>query len=98
MPAPKRTVAPSASIHRRFAAPIPGRASIGFSGLQFLGSIMTADNSFFDLSGHVKGVRFETLAKICEVRDCRPGGLIEYKSERQVTNSRARPSGPETSK
>jgi hypothetical protein len=61
MPAPNRTVAPSGSIHRRFAAPTPGRVSIGFSGLQFLGSIMTGDNSLFDFSGCVKGVRFETL-------------------------------------
>jgi putative transcriptional regulator len=29
-------------------------------------------------SGRVKGVRFETLAKICEVLDCQPGELLEY--------------------
>ena len=29
-------------------------------------------------SGRVKGVRFETLAKICEVLDCQPGDLLEY--------------------
>jgi putative transcriptional regulator len=32
-------------------------------------------------SGHVKGVRFETLAKICEVLDCQPSDLLEYKPE-----------------
>jgi putative transcriptional regulator len=28
-------------------------------------------------SGKVKGVRFETLAKICAVLDCQPGDLLE---------------------
>jgi putative transcriptional regulator len=34
-------------------------------------------------SGRVKGMRFETLAKICEVLDCQPGDLLEYKCEDQ---------------
>ena len=34
-------------------------------------------------SGRVKGVRFETLAKICEVLDCQPGDLLEYKPDGQ---------------
>ena len=29
-------------------------------------------------SGKVKGVRFETLEKICEVLQCQPGDLLEY--------------------
>ena len=29
-------------------------------------------------SGKVKGVRFETLAKLCEALDCKPGDLIDY--------------------
>lgn len=28
--------------------------------------------------GKVKGVRFETLEKICEYLDCQPGDLLEY--------------------
>ncbi|MGU3493867.1 helix-turn-helix domain-containing protein [Xanthobacteraceae bacterium A53D] len=28
--------------------------------------------------GKVKGVRFETLEKICEYLDCQPGDLIRY--------------------
>lgn len=28
--------------------------------------------------GKVKGVRFETLAKLCDVLDCKPGDLIDY--------------------
>lgn len=28
--------------------------------------------------GHVKGVRFETLARICACLDCQPGDLLSY--------------------
>ena len=28
-------------------------------------------------SGKVKGVRFETLARICDVLECQPGALLE---------------------
>lgn len=28
--------------------------------------------------GHVKGVRFETLARICQYLDCQPGDLLEF--------------------
>jgi putative transcriptional regulator len=31
--------------------------------------------------GHVKGVRFETLSKICEALDCQPGDLLEYRPD-----------------
>ncbi len=30
-------------------------------------------------SGKVKGVRFETLDKICAALDCQPGELLEYR-------------------
>ena len=30
-------------------------------------------------SSKVKGVRFETLDKICAVLECQPGDLLEYK-------------------
>lgn len=29
-------------------------------------------------SGKVKGVRFETLLKLCEALDCKPGDIIDY--------------------
>ena len=32
-------------------------------------------------TGKMKGVRFETMAKICEVLECQPGDLFEYESE-----------------
>ena len=33
-------------------------------------------------SGKVKGVRFETLDKICDALACQPGDLLEHKSGR----------------
>jgi putative transcriptional regulator len=32
-------------------------------------------------SGKVKGVRFETLEKICETLQCQPGDILEYRAE-----------------
>ena len=32
-------------------------------------------------SGKVRGVRFETLAKICEALECQPGDILEYRRE-----------------
>lgn len=29
-------------------------------------------------TGKVKGVRFSTLAKICEVLECQPGDILSY--------------------
>ena len=31
-------------------------------------------------SGKVKGVRFETLEKICAALECQPGDLLEFKA------------------
>jgi len=35
-------------------------------------------------SGKVKGVRFSTLEKICDVLACQPGDLLEFRSEATV--------------
>lgn len=32
-------------------------------------------------SGKVKGVRFDTLEKICEALGCQPGDILEYRPE-----------------
>ena len=32
-------------------------------------------------TGKAKAVRFSTLEKLCEVLDCQPGDILEYKSE-----------------
>lgn len=31
--------------------------------------------------GKVKGVRFETLEKICDYLDCQPGDLLQFRRE-----------------
>ncbi|WP_298259240.1 helix-turn-helix transcriptional regulator [uncultured Litoreibacter sp.] len=38
---------------------------------------ITEQNISLLKSGKVKGIRFETLAKICEALECQPGDLIE---------------------
>jgi len=38
---------------------------------------ITEQNLSLLKSCKVKGVRFETLARICEVLDCQPGDLLE---------------------
>lgn len=32
-------------------------------------------------TGKVKGVRFETLNKICAALDCRPGDILDYEAD-----------------
>lgn len=32
-------------------------------------------------TGKVKGVRFSTLESICEILDCQPGDILEYRKE-----------------
>lgn len=38
---------------------------------------ITEQNLSLLKSGKVKGVRFETLAKLCAALDCQPGDLLE---------------------
>lgn len=35
-------------------------------------------------TGKAKGIRFETLSKICEVLDCQPGDILEYVSDNET--------------
>ena len=39
---------------------------------------ITEQNISLLKSGKVKGVRFETIEKICQILDCQPGDLFEY--------------------
>lgn len=32
-------------------------------------------------TGKAKGVRFQTLAAICDALDCQPGDILEYRKE-----------------
>ncbi len=40
---------------------------------------ITEQNISLLKSGKVRGVRFDTLARICAVLDCQPGDLLEYR-------------------
>ncbi|MBQ7242898.1 MAG: helix-turn-helix transcriptional regulator [Bacilli bacterium] len=40
--------------------------------------ITTANMSLLK-NGKVKGIRFETLSKICEILQCQPGEILEYR-------------------
>jgi putative transcriptional regulator len=42
---------------------------------------ITEQNISLLKSGKVRGVRFETMEKICEVLDCQPGDILEYRKE-----------------
>ena len=40
---------------------------------------ITEQNVSLLKSGKVRGVRFETLEKICKALDCQPGDILEYR-------------------
>ncbi|UOG92314.1 MAG: helix-turn-helix transcriptional regulator [Candidatus Thiothrix sulfatifontis] len=42
---------------------------------------ITEQNVSLLKSGKVKGIRFDTLQKICEVLDCQPGDILAFESE-----------------
>jgi putative transcriptional regulator len=42
---------------------------------------ITEQNVSLLKSGKVKGVRFDTLERICAVLDCQPGDILEYRPE-----------------
>ncbi|WP_367717214.1 helix-turn-helix transcriptional regulator [Nitratireductor sp. GISD-1A_MAKvit] len=42
---------------------------------------ITEQNVSLLKSGKVRGVRFETLERICRVLDCQPGDILEYQPE-----------------
>ena len=33
-------------------------------------------------TGKARGIRFNTLSKICEALDCQPGDILEYSAEK----------------
>jgi len=44
---------------------------------------ITEQNISLLKSGKVRGVRFDTLARICKVLQCQPGDLLEYRPDAQ---------------
>jgi putative transcriptional regulator len=49
---------------------------------------LTEQNISLLKSGKVRGMRFDTLSKICAVLDCRPGNLLDYRSEQETVQDR----------
>jgi putative transcriptional regulator len=47
---------------------------------------MTEANLSLLKQGKVKGVRFETLEKICAILQCQPGDLLVYEAETVVND------------
>ncbi len=43
---------------------------------------ITEQNISLLKSGKVKGVRFDTLDRICRALDCQPGDILEYRDDR----------------
>lgn len=52
---------------------------------------ITEQNISLLKSGKVKGIRFETLDRICEVLDCQPGDILEYRGEERPESGRRIP-------
>lgn len=44
---------------------------------------VTAANLSILKTGKARGVRFSTLEKLCEVLDCQPADLLEYRSDKE---------------
>jgi len=42
---------------------------------------ITEQNVSLLKSGKVKGVRFDTLERICEVLNCQPGEILEWRAD-----------------
>jgi putative transcriptional regulator len=51
---------------------------------------ITEQNVSLLKSGKVRGVRFDTLAKICQVLDCQPGELLEYRADEDAAAAAVR--------
>jgi putative transcriptional regulator len=48
---------------------------------------ITESNLSLLKSGRVRGIRFETLEKICEFLDCQPGDILGYAADDDATSS-----------
>jgi putative transcriptional regulator len=50
---------------------------------------ITEQNVSLLKSGKVKGIRFDTLARICAVLDCQPGDILEFRGEEEDSVGRS---------
>ncbi len=44
---------------------------------------ITEQNISLLKTGHVKGIRFSTLSRICEFLGCQPGDLLEFVQDKE---------------
>lgn len=51
---------------------------------------ITAQNLSILKTGKAKAIRFSTLEKLCEVLECQPGDILEYRSDDQTQSEEAR--------
>ena len=54
---------------------------------------ITEQNVSLLKSGKVKGMRFDTLARICAVLACQPGDILEYRDDERELMLPARKAG-----
>jgi putative transcriptional regulator len=48
---------------------------------------ITEQNVSLLKSGKVRGVRFETLERICAVLDCQPGDILEFRRDAELSST-----------
>lgn len=49
---------------------------------------LTLSNLSILKTGKAKAIRFRTLNAICKALDCQPGDILEYVSEKAITETR----------
>ena len=62
---------------------VMAKRKIGLGELAELVGITPANLSVLK-TGKAKARRFSTLEKLCEVLDCQPGDILEYRKERET--------------
>lgn len=74
-------------IHIRLAVLLAERQVRSKDLAEYVG--ITEANLSLLKQGKVKGVRFETLSRICEYLDCQPGDVLQFVSAEHVGKRRA---------
>lgn len=59
---------------------------------------LTEQNVSLLKSGKVRGVRFDTLSKICAALDCQPGDLLEYREDGEASRDQSQSGARATSR
>ena len=62
---------------------VMAKRKIGLCELAELVGITPANLSVLK-TGKAKAIRFSTLEKLCEVLDCQPGDILEYRRESET--------------